>query len=185
MHAVFCILDFTQLFYNPQMMFKLATFICLTGWTSARGVPSSLLQIGSGKPDVGSDVMANIQKEVAEFHKQMEGEILADKDEVRKLHDMQRKMERDDEAFKAKIFGRRGHKLPGSMLQTNSHFGDPYIDEAMRVIGDEIANEKRDLERVIAAHSQGSSMLQEAARRPELGLIASALKTRIAMVGKN
>ena len=174
-------------------MFKVlaaSTLACVSNGVNAHGAPSSLLQVSANEFNVGANVIADIKKQAAVFQKQMEDEVLADKEEVRKLKDMQRKMERDDAAYRAKVFARTHRKgqseSAGSLIETNSHFGDPYIDEAMRVFGDEIENQKRELERVVSTHRQDeSSLAQTKETRPELGIIASALKTRLAMVGKN
>jgi hypothetical protein len=115
----------------------------------------------------------------------MNDEISADKEQVRLIQEQQRKMERDEKAFKAKIFAKR-FDAPESLVQINSHFGDPYIDEAMRTIGDDIDAQKREMGRLLASHHKNKeeSLVEEKAKRPDLGVIAAALKTRLAMVGK-
>jgi hypothetical protein len=115
----------------------------------------------------------------------MNDEISADKEQVRLIQEQQRKMERDEKAFKAKIFAKR-FDAPESLVQINSHFGDPYIDEAMRTIGDDIDAQKREMGRLLASHHKNTeeALVEERAKRPDLGVIAAALKTRLAMVGK-
>jgi len=170
-------------------MFKLfaTATLCTTGVFGKNAIPSSLLQISSDakKSVTASDVMSQIQSQLDEFHKQMDKEVAADKEEVRNLREQQRKMERDEKAFKAKVFGNLRQPTSSFIEGGNPHFGDPYIDEAMRTFGDEIENQKRDLERVLATQSRSESVLmQEKEKRPELGLISAALKSRLAMVGK-
>ena len=170
-------------------MFKViaTAAFCFASVLGKDAVPSSLLQISaSGKKSVtASEVMSQIQKQLDEFHKKMDQEVAEDKERVRNLREQQRKMERDEKSFKAKIFGNL-HVPKSSFVQGgNPHFGDPYIDEAMRTFGDEIETQKRELERVLATQRQPFAMVQEGdKRRPELGLISAALKTRLAMVGK-
>ena len=171
-------------------MYKLiaTSAICMASVLGKDAVPSSLLQISSsGKKSItASDVMSQIQKQLDEFHKQMDQEVAADKEEVRNLKEQQRKMDRDERAFKSKVFGNlRAPPVSSFVEGGNPHFGDPYIDEAMRTFGEEIETQKRDLERVLATEGRSSSLAQEKDQRPELGLISAALKTRLAMVGKN
>jgi hypothetical protein len=170
------------------MLVKSLAFVAVA---FGHGIPSSLLQLGSNAaPD---DTIASIQKQVAEFKKHMQEEIQEDKEEVRKLHEQQRNMEKDEEAFKAKILTHRKNlssssKKPKSSFieKPSSHFGDPHIDDAMRLFSDEIASEKRQLERLLSSkHAPESLAQQEERRRPELGMIASALKSRLAMVNRD
>ena len=174
------------------MLFKLAVISTISlGATNAHVHPSSLLQItNNAKTSTESanadDVIASIQRQVADFQKKMNAEIAEDKEQVRKIQEQQRKMERDEKAFKAKIFAKR-FDAPESLVQINSHFGDPYIDEAMRTIGDDIDAQKREMGRLLAAaHHKPveEALVEEKAQRPDLGVIAAALKTRLAMVGK-
>ena len=153
-------------------------------------MPSSLIQLVSvAKESVKNidpdSVLGMITSQVEEFQKKMAGEIASDKEEVRKLQEQQRKMDREEKAFKARIFA---HRVPTSSLVetsgTTTHFGDPYIDEAMRTIGDDLESQKRELEGIVATHHHSSSLAQEKESRGDLGVIQSALRTRLAMVGK-
>jgi hypothetical protein len=127
-----------------------------------------------------------MRKDVDAFQKKMDAEARADEEQVRKMREQQRKLEREEKAFKAKVFAHhKPEKSPSSFIESSTHFGDPYIDEAMRVIGDEIDSQKRELERVVASHASAeSALIEEKGKRPELGLIADALKTRLHMVGR-
>jgi len=178
------------------MFFKLAALSPLL-LATAHTHPSSLLQLSGTAQNTNQgvnadEVIASIQKQVSEFQQKMNDEVAADKDQVRKLQEQQRKMERDEKAFKAKIFAKKfdaPDSPVASFAQVNSHFGDPYIDEAMRTIGDDIDSQKREMSRLLAASHHASaaeSLVQEKAKakRPDLGVIAAALKTRLAMVGK-
>ena len=167
-------------------MYKLASFssLFLATQVDAR-LPSSLIELSNVAKETiknvdADSVLGMIQRQVAEFQKSMDAEVAEDKEEVRKLQEQQRKMEREEKAFKAKVFANRASSFSET---AGSHFGDPYIDEAMRTIGDDIDAQKRDLERVISSHRQ-SSLVEEKAIRPDLGVIASALRTRLNMVGK-
>ena len=179
-----CIQTFTSI------MIKIATVSTFALAASAfanHAAPSSLIQLEAvPKPADADSVLGMIQTEVSEFQKQMGDEVNADNEQVRKLKDQQRKMDRDEKAFKARIFTRRDGGASSAFLETGNHFGDPFIDEAMRTLGDEIDSQKRELETIVASHHAGpAALVQESQKRPELGLIASALKTRLAMVGKN
>ena len=146
--------------------------------------PSSLLQLtnmAQEKTDKVSpeSVLSMINKQVGDFQAKMAAEIVDDKEEVRKLQEQQRKMEREEKAFKAKIFA---HPAPSSSFAqgATAHFGDPFIDEAMRTIGDDLEAQKHELEGVMATHPVTSF----AESQPSLGVIQSALRSRLAMAGK-
>ena len=175
------------------MLFKLAVISAIASQSLVEGhrhaAPSSLIQIAgtSQSNSANADsVLASIQQQVKDFQKQMNQEIADDKEQVRKLKDQQRKMEREEKAFKSKIFAKRvSHSGPASSFaQTNNHFGDPYIDEAMRTIGDDIEAQKREMERLLANQrpAQEYSSFVEKTKRPDLGIIAAALRTRMNMV---
>jgi hypothetical protein len=166
-----------------------STAVYLTA-SANRASPSSLLQLSSesnmnAKPGV-EGFLASMQKDVDEFQRKMDAEVRTDEEEVRKMVEQQHKLEREEKEFKAKVFAHRDlPQAPSSFAQFSTHFGDPYIDEAMRVFSDEIDSQKRELERVIASHpAPAGALVQQKETRPELGLIADALTTRLNMVGK-
>ncbi len=172
------------------MIFKLAvtTTLAHVAVTSAHVTPSSLLQISSSaKTEATStdSILASIQDQVKQFKAKMDQEIAEDREQVRKLKDQQRKMLREEKAFKSKIFAKKFPIESSSFVQTNTHFGDPYIDEAMRTISDDIDAQKREMDRLLANHHTHpvESMVEKNAR-PDLGVIATALKTRMNLVGK-
>ena len=153
--------------------------------------PSSLLQISSankneGQPSIDA-FLSTMNKDVENFRRKMDAEARADEEQVHKMTEQQHKIEREEKAFRAKVLAHRGQPpVPAaSLLESSTHFGDPYIDEAMRVIGDEIDAQKRELQRVISSHGAApGAFVEENHGGPNLGLIAEALKTRLNMVGK-
>jgi len=172
------------------MIFRfLSASTLLAAASAGRAQPSSLLQITSvasneAPPSVDS-FLTSMQKDVEDFQQKMAAEVRADEDQVHKMVEQQRKLEREEKAFRAKVLAQHDRPTKSSLLESSVHFGDPYIDEAMRVIGDEIDAQKRQLQRVISSHgSAPGALVQEKSKRPELGLIADALKTRLNMVGK-
>lgn len=169
-------------------MYKLltASAVSASGVLGERAAPSSLLQISNSAPNAEADRFVNsMRAQVDDFKKKMDAEVSADQEQLRQLKEQERKMDREEKAFKAKVFAHT-NRPKASFMESSSHFGDPYIDEAMRVLGDEIDSQKRDLERVLASRGRASeSLIEEKAKRPELGLIAAALKTRLAMVDRN
>jgi hypothetical protein len=173
------------------MLIKLISYSTLLAATCANhATPSSLLQISSqnrigAQPSVDS-FLNSMQKDVEEFQRKMDSEVRADEDQVHKMVEQQRKLEREEKSFRAKLLANVDQKVPSpeSFIESSTHFGDPYIDEAMRVIGNEIDSQKRELERVISRHDiTPSALVEQKAKRPELGLIADAIKTRLNMVG--
>lgn len=172
------------------MIFKLyiATSATLLAGLDAHVVPSSLLQIGtSSKTESTStdSILASIQDQVKQFKAKMDKEIADDREQVRKLKDEQRKMQREEKAFKSKIFAKKFPITASSFAQTNTHFGDPYIDEAMRTISDDIDAQKREMDRLLGSHHSGpSESLVEKNTRPDLGVLATALRTRMSLAGK-
>lgn len=172
------------------MLFRLfSTSSLLVAAAADHARPSSLLQISSlsenaAAPSVDA-FLSTMQQDVEKFQHDMDAEVKADEDQIRKMLEQQRKLEREEKAFKAKVLAQHEHPAKSSLLESSVHFGDPYIDEAMRVIGDEINAQKRELQRRISPHGAApGALVQEQEKRPELGLIADALKTRLNMVGK-
>lgn len=172
------------------MIFKhaITTAVVLATAANAHVTPSSLLQIGAtAKTEATStdSILASIQDQVKQFKAKMDQEISEDREQVRKLKDEQRKMLREEKTFKSKIFAKKFPIESSSFVQTNTHFGDPYIDEAMRTISDDIDSQKREMDRLLANHHPhpAESMIEEN-RRPDLGVLATALKTRLSLVGK-
>ena len=171
-------------------MLKLAvtSTVALLATTSAHVAPSSLLQISSSAKTEASStdsILASIQDQVKQFKAKMDQEIAEDREQVRKLKDQQRKMQREEKAFKSKIFAKKFPIESSSFAQTNTHFGDPYIDEAMRTISDDIDAQKREMDRLLATHhTQPVESMIEKNTRPDLGVLATALRTRMNLVGK-
>lgn len=174
---------------NQAMIYKLTLALSssLLTTTDAHVSPSSLLQIGaSAKTEATTtdSILASIQDQVKQFKAKMDQEIADDREQVRKLKDQQRQMQREEKVFKSKIFAKKFPIGPSSFAQTNTHFGDPYIDEAMRTISDDIDAQKREMDRLLATHhaAPAESMIEQ--KRPDLGVIAAALRTRMNLVGK-
>ena len=153
-------------------------------------MPSSLLQISSAthseaQPSIDA-FLATMNKAVENFRRKMDAEVRADEQQVQKMTEQQRKLEREEKAFKAKVLAHHEQPLhpKASFIESGAHFGDPYIDEAMRVIGDGIDAQKRELERLVSSHGVApGALIQEEQKGPDLGLIAEALKTRLNLVG--
>lgn len=148
-------------------------------------VPSSLIQLSNESTATLDPILQRIKDQVSGFQKKMNEEATKDKEEIRQLRDEQRKMERDEKAFKSRVFANIGRE-PSSLAQTGqTHFGDPFIDEAMRTIGNDIESQKRELERLVDRSAASASLVQTASkRRPDLGIIGAALKARLNMVNK-
>jgi hypothetical protein len=171
---------------------KIVTTACLIASVAGdHAMPSSLLQISSGTKTEGQPsidaFLATMNKDVETFRRKMDAEIRQDQQQVQKMAEQQRKLDREEKAFKAKVLA---HHEPmsarkSSFIESNTHFGDPYIDEAMRVIGDEIDSQKRELERVISSNGAApAALIEEKHGGPNLGLIAEALRTRLNLVGQ-
>ena len=169
-------------------MFKLltASAVFATGVAADRAAPSSLLQLSNSQPNAEAERFLNsMRAQVDDFKKKMDAEVNADQEQLRQLKEQERKMDREEKAFKAKVFAHSSTPR-SSFVENGNHFGDPHIDEAMHILGDEIETQKREMERMLASRGQAAeSLVQESAKRPELGLIAAALKTRLAMVDRN
>ncbi len=153
-------------------------------------VPSSLIQLSNGETAAIDPILQRIKDQVSGFQKKMSEEVIKDKQEIRHLRDEQRKMERDEKAFKSHVFADLVHEQPTaasfSQLGAKSqiHFGDPYIDEAMRTIGNDIEAQKRELARLVDRTSTLGSLTEVENKRPDLGVIGAALKARLNMVNK-
>lgn len=141
-------------------------------------VPSSLIQLSNESGTNLDPILQRIKDQVAGFQKKMSEEVTKDKEEMRHLRDEQRRMERDEKAFKSHIFA--SDHSSGSSSFAQIHFGDPYIDEAMRTIGNDIESQKRELERLV----DRSSLVETHSKRPDLGVIGAALRARLNMVNK-
>lgn len=173
------------------MLYTTAAIVVTVGHCRLHAAaPSSLIQLrGSSSVDTGDSILQVVKNQVSEFQKKMSEEAKHDKEEIRQLHEEQRKMEREEEAFKSKVFA-SSNRLGGiggassfSQVKTGIHFGDPYIDETMRVLTEDLQSQKMELQRLVGGSRIQPSLIET--QRPDLGVIGAALKARISMATRD